>query len=170
LDPIADLIDPRSIYVEAAVPVDQLAKLRPGMSALITSPLRPGVRFTARVGAVAPNFSPGGATLPVRIEFVGADRLAQSGAPVEAAIVIADFPDAVTVPDTALFEDASTGAHYVFVAGDDGLAHRTPVTLGIQSDGRTQIIAGVAPGTIVITSGGYALSDGLRVKVAVATP
>jgi len=170
LDPIADLTDPRSIYVEAAVPVDQLAKLHSGANAIVTSPLNPGIQYAARVGAESPNFSAGGATLPIRIEFTGIDRLTQSGAPVEVEIVTADLPDAIVVPNAALFEEASTGAHHVFVAGDDGLAHRTEVKLGLRNDKQTQITSGLQPGTIVITSGGYALADGLRVKVTLANP
>ena len=166
LDPIADLIDPRSLYVEAAVPIADLAAIRAGMETVVTSPLQPGVQFDARVAAASPSFSPGGATAPVRIEFTGRDRITQAGAPAEILITTADRPDATVVPDAALFEDASTNAHYVFVAGADGRAHRTIVTIGIRDGAHTEILAGLAPGTVVITSGGYALSDGLRVKVA----
>ncbi|HXD90362.1 MAG TPA: hypothetical protein VNU00_04830, partial [Candidatus Binataceae bacterium] len=83
-------------------------------------------------------------------------------------VTTADLPTAIAIPDAALFEDASTSARYVFIAGPDGRAHRTIVTVGLHDGERTQVVAGVTPGAIVITSGGYALSDGLRVKVAVA--
>jgi Cu(I)/Ag(I) efflux system membrane fusion protein len=168
LDPLADLIDPRSIYVEAAVPIADLANTHSGRAAVVTSPLRPGVQFAARVGAVSPSFSPGGATAPVRIEFTGRDSILQAGAPAEIFVTTVDLPTAIAIPDAALFEDASTSARYVFVAGPDGRAHRTIVTVGLHDGERTQVVAGVTPGAIVITSGGYALSDGLRVKVAVA--
>ncbi len=168
LDPLADLIDPRSIYVEAAVPIADLTNIHSGMTAVVTSPLQPGAQFAARVGAASPSFSPGGATAPVRIEFTGRDRILQAGAPAEIFVTTADRPTAIAIPDAALFEDASINAHYVFVAGSDGRARRTTVTVGIHDGARTQIVAGLTPGTIVITSGGYALSDGLRVKVAVA--
>ena len=170
LDPITDLIDPGSIYIEAAAPIDELSQIRPGMSAVVTSPLKPGVEIAARVNAASPSLSPGGLTIPIRIEFTGSDRVAQAGVPVEVAVVTTDLPGAITVPDAALFEDAASGAHYVFVAGADSLAHRTIVTLGIHDGARTQIATGVAPGAVVITSGGYALSEGLRVTVAVANP
>ncbi len=47
----------------------------------------------------------------------------------------------------------------------DGRAHRVPVTLGIRNPEQAQVTAGLAPGDLVITSGGYALSDGLKVSV-----
>jgi multidrug efflux pump subunit AcrA (membrane-fusion protein) len=85
--------------------------------------------------------------------------------PAEVVVTTAAIPAATVVPGTALFQDASTDAWYVFVAGIDARAHRTPVTRGIRSGQLVQILTGVTPGQVVITSGGYALADGLHVQV-----
>jgi membrane fusion protein, multidrug efflux system len=169
MEPMADLIDPRSIYVEAAVPIDELAQLRPGMDATVTSPMLPAVVMPARVAALAPNLSPNGATSPARIEFTSDARITQAGAPVEVSITIASAPDAIVIPTAALFEDAVHNSYYVFVVGADGRAHRTPITAGIRSGNLVQVTAGLKPGDLVITSGGYALADGLKVTVTVAS-
>lgn len=166
LDQLADLIDPRSIFVNAAVPVDDLATLRPGMEAFITSPLHPGLEFTARVAGISPTFSQAGATSPARIEFTGRERIDESGAPVEVTITIKSVLNATVIPAAALFEDAADHRFYVFVAGNDGLAHRKTVTVGMRSPTEVQTTSGVQAGQIVITSGGYALSDGLKVNVS----
>ena len=47
-----------------------------------------------------------------------------------------------------------------------GKARRTQVAVGIREGDRVQITSGLMPGDVVITSGGYALSDGLKVRVA----
>jgi multidrug efflux pump subunit AcrA (membrane-fusion protein) len=166
LEQLADLIDPRSIFVNAAVPVDDLATIRPGMEAVVTSPLRPGLAFPARVAGISPSFSQAGATSPARIEFSGRERIYESGAPVEVTITIKSVPNAIVIPSTALFEDAANDRFYVFVAGEDGRMHRQTVTVGIRSPAEVQITSGVQDGQIVITSGGYALSDGVKVKVS----
>ncbi len=168
LDPLAELIDPGSVYVEAAVPITDLGMIRPGMDATVTSPLVPGVAMPARVAALSPSFSPSGATAPARIEFTSRERITQAGAPVEASIIIASAPDAMVIPAAALFEDAVRNRYYVFVAGPDGRARRTPITTGIRSGNEVQVTSGVKTGDLVITSGGYALADGLKVKVAAA--
>ena len=168
MDPLAELIDPHSVYVEAAVPIDQLALIRPGMDATVTSPMFPGVALPARVAALSPSLSPNGATSPARVEFTAAQRITQTGAPVEINVTIASVPDAIVVPVAALFEDAGNGGYHVFVAGADGRAHRTPITTGIRSGGLVQVTSGVRFGDLVITSGGYALADGLHIKVTVA--
>lgn len=165
LDQLADLIDPRSVFVNAAVPVDDLATIRPGMEASVNSPLHPGVDFPARVAGLSPSFNQVGATSAARIEFTGVQRIYEAGAPVEAKVTIKFVPDATVIPRTALFEDAANGSYYVFVAAKDGRAHRQTVVVGIRSQLEVQITSGVRPGEVVITSGGYALSDGLKVTV-----
>ncbi len=169
LDPLADLIDPRSIYVDAALPVDDISMVRPGMSATVTSPLDPGVVFPARVAALAPNFTQGAAaTSSARLEFIGPRKMNQAGAPVEIRVAVRSVPDAIVIPAPALFQNAANDSFYVFVAGPDGKAHRTTITIGIRNLKEVQVTSGLRPGQLVITSGGYALSDGLAVKVAVA--
>jgi multidrug efflux pump subunit AcrA (membrane-fusion protein) len=163
---LADLIDPRSIYVNVAIPVDDLAKIRLGMEAIVTSPLYPGLDFPVHVAGISPSFNQAGATSPARLEFSGRERIYESGAPVEVTITIKSVPDAMVIPAAALFEDAANDRFYVFVAGKDGRMHRQIVTVGIRSATEVQITSGVQDGQIVITSGGYALSDGAKVKVS----
>ncbi|MGH8013204.1 MAG: efflux RND transporter periplasmic adaptor subunit [Candidatus Binataceae bacterium] len=165
LDVLADLIDPASIYVEAAVPLDDLSLIRPGMPATVGSSVTPGIEYPARVAAISPTFALGGATTPARIDFAGERRILEANAPVEVAVTTAYMPDALVIPEAALFEDPATNQFYVFVAGPDGLAHRRTVTLGIHNQTEAQVTSGLRRGEIVITSGGYALSDGLRVRV-----
>ncbi len=167
MDPIADLIDPKSIYVEAAVPVEDFPLVRPGMPAMVKSQLNPSVEMPARVAAILPNFNPAGATSPVRLEFTGKQRIAESGAPVVADVITQSVPNAIVIPTSALFQDPGGGYH-VFVMGSDHRAHRVAVTLGIRAGSDAQVTSGLQAGQTVITSGGYALSDGLRVSAAEA--
>lgn len=165
---LADLIDPKSMYVEAAVPLDQIAAIKPGMNATVTSPLEPGIDLPARVVALSPSFTQGAATSPARLQFTGERGICQAGAPVEIRVTLKAVPDATVIPAAALFEDAANNSFYVFVAGPDGKAHRTTVRIGIRNSNEVQTVSGLTPGQVVITSGGYALSDGLNVKVTVA--
>jgi HlyD family secretion protein len=168
LETLADLIDPRTDYVEAAVPVNYLAAISLRLQALVTTPIHPQTEYPARVAGIGPEFTPNGATSPVRFEFIPPMRITEADAPVEVRVTTRSVADAICVPAAALFQDAGSGSYYVFVAGSEGLAHRTPVSVGISTPARVQITAGVRPGDIVITSGGYALSNGLKVNVVLA--
>ncbi|MFZ0887826.1 MAG: efflux RND transporter periplasmic adaptor subunit, partial [Candidatus Binataceae bacterium] len=167
-DPLVELIDPAGVYVQAAVPIDDSYLIKSGMDAIVTSQIRPGIEFHARMAALSPSFEANSATVPARFEFTGEPRIEEAGAAVEVRVITASVPDATVVPSFALFQDAERGGFYVFVAGSDGLAHRVPVTIGIRTTGLVQVLRGLSPGQFVITSGGYALSDGLKVHVAVA--
>ncbi|MGO9453634.1 MAG: efflux RND transporter periplasmic adaptor subunit [Candidatus Binataceae bacterium] len=166
LDPIAELMDPRSIYVEVSIPINEIRLISPGMPTTVTSGLEPGIEFPTRVGAMIPNFDTGSATAPVRLDFIGSRSISDIGAPVEARIVTAVVTDAIVIPAAALFQDLGECRYHVFVAGADGLAHRVDVTIGIHGGANVQVLSGLKAGDEVITSGGYALSDGLHVRIA----
>lgn len=168
LDPLADLVDPKSVYVDAAVPAEDVHLIDVGMPAVVKSPLKPGDEIPARVAAILPNFNPGSATSAARIEFTGSDTITVAGAPAEAMVITQSALNAIVIPTAALFQDDS-GAFHVFIVGKDSRAHRVLVMLGIRNPDQVQITSGVTPGDLVITSGGYALSDGLLVSVAQAS-
>jgi len=170
LDPLVDLVDPASIYVEAQVPINKLGAIKPGMEATVSSPLSPGKRYPARIIALSPSFATGGTIAPARVAFTGDSRIAEAGAAVEVHVTTAYAPAALAIPTAALFQDAARGGYYVFAVGPDGRAHRTAVAVGIHTRDSVQITRGLKPGELVITSGGYALSDGLRVSATVAPP
>jgi len=166
-DPLVDLVDPASVYVEAQAPINQLGALKAGMDATVTSALRPGVVYPARIWSLSPSFSAGGTTSPVRVQFAGPGRISLIGAAVEVHITTRSVPDAIAIPAEALFEDAERNNSYVFTVGGDNRAHRVVIATGVRSPTEVQVTHGLTPGDLVITSGGYALSDGLRVRAAI---
>jgi len=166
LDTLVDLIDPKSLYVDTSVPLSQLSLVKPGMAATVTTPFRPGIEFPARVDAILPNFDAASATSSARTDFTGTERIVEAGAPVEVRIQTASAPDAIVVPAAALFQDQGVDRYHVFVVGADGRAHRTNIKIGLRDRDLVQVTDGIKVGDLVVTSGGYALSDGLGVRVA----
>ena len=166
-DPMVELVDPASVYVDAQVPIDQLGLVKPGMDATVTSPLKPGIVYPGRVWSLSPSFSVGGTIVPVWVQFVGDKRITEIGASVEVHVTTKFAPDAIVIPAAALFQDSEHNNFYVFTVGSDGRAHRTIVAIGIRTPTDVQVTQGLKPGDLVITSGGYALSDGLQVRASV---
>ena len=68
----------------------------------------------------------------------------------------------------AVQTEADGISKFVLVIKADGSAAKRPVTLGIRNPESAQILSGLAPGDNVITSGGYGLDEGTKVKVGAA--
>lgn len=84
-----------------------------------------------------------------------------AGATLTAHLPLAGQGGGITVPYDALLDDA--GQPYVFVV-KGGVAHRRDVTTGAAGGDRVAILKGVAPGDLVVTAGGTALEDGMKVR------
>ena len=135
-DPLVELVDPSSVYVDAQAPINRLGALKAGMDATVVSALKPGVVYPARVWSISPSFSAGGTTAPVWVQFTGPDRISEIGASVEVHVTTRSVPDAIVIPAAALFQDAERHNSYVFTVGADGRAHRTIVATGIRTPAR----------------------------------
>jgi len=69
---------------------------------------------------------------------------------------------ALSVPYAALLDDG--GQSYVYVVAGN-VARRHDVTVGASNGERAAITAGLAPGDTVVTEGGTALEDGMKVRL-----
>jgi len=72
--------------------------------------------------------------------------------------------DAIVVPAEAVFK-TDDGGSYVLLAGSDEKAHQKKVQVGIRCADQAQVLSGINAGDPVITSGGYAVPDGTKIKI-----
>jgi hypothetical protein len=54
------------------------------------------------------------------------------------------------------------------VVGPDNVAHQKDVKTGITDGHDTQVLSGVQPGDLVVTTGAYGMDDGTKVKITAA--
>ena len=59
--------------------------------------------------------------------------------------------------------------NFVLVIAADGTAHKHPITIGLRTPEQVQVLSGVTPQDLVITTGAYGLDEGTKVKVGHAT-
>jgi RND family efflux transporter MFP subunit len=83
------------------------------------------------------------------------------GQPLTATVPLATKVDALTIPYEALLDDG--GQPYVFVDAN-GVARRRDVVTGPSNGQRIVIEKGVSPGDKVVTAGGTALEDGMKMR------
>ena len=85
------------------------------------------------------------------------------GEPLRARLAVGASVAGVTIPYSALLDDG--GRSYVFIVKDD-VATARDVLPGSSLGDQIQIIKGLAAGDIVVTQGGTALEDGMKVRFA----
>jgi HlyD family secretion protein len=119
------------------------------------------------VSLISPALDPGSTTVEVWVRLKNGDGKLKAGTPAHVAIIGRTVPDALIVPTEALLtgNDGSLG---VMVVRSDGAARRKPVKIGIRLPDDTQILSGIGPDDMVISSGGYGLDEGTKVKVGKA--
>lgn len=117
--------------------------------------------FTVPILSVDPVVDP-----QTRLASVFASIPAQAGiGPGEALtgmVAVGGGNEPLTIPYSALLNDG--GQPYVFLVSR-GVAHRREVTTGASSGDRVAILAGLKLGERVVTEGGTALEDGMKVRL-----
>jgi multidrug efflux system membrane fusion protein len=148
-DPVMRVVDPARVQVSVQLPVVQLARVNPGQLATVR-PLASPTDEPATVVTKAEGLDPTASTGEVRLAFINPVTLPlDSPASVE---LLLDVRSGVIAVPTAAIKAGELGP-YVMIAGDDGLAHRRDVRVGLAAGELTQIVSGLEDGERVITSG-----------------
>ena len=101
-------------------------------------------------------------TLRVEVDLPNLDGRLRPGLFANAAIVVEEHPDVLTVPTSALVRDGTKTACVVVT---NGKANRVPVTLGLDDGTRAEILAGMKGDELVVQAGAGALAEGQAVEV-----
>lgn len=109
-------------------------------------------------------------TVRLKAQFVNEKLSLYPNQFVNARVLVAELPDALTIP-TAAVQLGSRGS-YVYVIDKENIAHVRTITPGIATNSLTVVDKGLQAGETVVVDGLDRLRDGLRVKIAatVETP
>lgn len=153
--------------------IARLGKLRArfGVDPAAARALRPGAPVTIEAGrgraslavpitSISPVVDPQTKLAAVFVDLP-ADAGFAIGEPLSASAAIGGGRRGVTIPYTALLDDG--GQPYVFVVAG-GIAHRRDVVAATASGDRVAVASGVAAGQRVVTEGGTAIEDGMKVR------
>ncbi len=161
--PLLTVMNLSRLIAKSHIPQSEAGTLRVGNAAEITVPgLDEPVK--AHVSLVSPALDPGSTTIEVWVEAPKPDPALRPGMTVRVSMTAKTAQDAIVVPTSAVFKSEEAG-EYVLLAGSDEKAHQKKVEIGIRSKDSAQIVSGISAGDPVITSGGYAVPDGTKIKV-----
>ena len=150
------------LRVSADVDEEDIPRVHTGMAVVLRADALPNQVVDGHVIEVTPKGDPVARTYRVRIGLATPNEL-QVGMTVDANLIVAVRERALLVPSTAL----ANGALWL-VRG--GRLVRQPVTVGITSAARTEVLAGIDDAATFVANPGDALRDGRRARVRSAAP
>jgi HlyD family secretion protein len=160
---IVTVMDTSSLLAKVHLAQASAQKLQLGHKAEITVP---GVDapVEATVSLISPALDPGSTTVEVWLKLPNKDGLLKVGTPVHAVILGATIKEAMQIPTPAIVPSTDGGTSVMVIAAD-GTAHKKAVSVGIRTPEMVQILSGLDADDLVITTGGYGLDNGTKVKI-----
>ena len=164
--PLITVMDTSVLIAKAHVAQSVTQELKVGDAAAVQVP---GIEkaVPAKVSLISPALDPGSTTVEIWLNIENKQGALKVGTPVKVIITGKTVKDAWTIPQSAVLT-AQDGSKSVMVVDADGTAHKKPVTLGIRDGADAQVLSGLTPNDVVITTGSYGLDDGTKVKVGPA--
>lgn len=156
---VATLTPAESRRARFGMDPEEARLMRPGMPIRI----RPasGSPFTSSIDSV--DLSVDATTrLSSLYARIPADARVGAGEPLVGEVSVPGASAGTIVPYSAILDDA--GQPFVFVV-QNGTAYRRNVKLGTTSSTQASVIGGLRAGEIVVTEGGTALEDGVKVRL-----
>lgn len=165
--PILTVMDTSAMIAKMHVAQDEAQQLVLGAPATLEIPGMDG-KVQAKVSLVSPALDTGSTTVEVWLRAENPKGELKAGTAVHATIKGHTVPHALLISSDAVQRSSEGAGKTVLVIAGDGTAHKKTVTVGIQTTEMTQILDGLTPTDTVITTGGYGLDDGSKVKVEAA--
>lgn len=164
---IVELVESDPLKVDFRVPELNAAQLRIGQRILVSADAVPGAIFEGKVFAIDPIVDVNGRAIRLRAQVPNPDGRLSAGFFARVRIVIDQRPNAVLVPESAIFPVEGKTLVYRIV---NGRAVQTPVVLGQRLPGQVEVRQGLSPDDIVIKAGQQRLRDGVAVQVVASPP
>jgi HlyD family secretion protein len=162
--PLLTVMNVSKLIAKGHLPQSEAMQLKAGNAAEIKVS---GVEepIEGKVTLVSPALDPGSTTLEVWVEARKPNPALRPGITVQVEMMAKTDKDVVVVPVAAVFKNPDGGGDYVLLAGTDVKAHLKTVHVGIRTTESAEIVSGIKEGDPVITTGGYAVPDGTKIKV-----
>jgi Cu(I)/Ag(I) efflux system membrane fusion protein len=153
-----------TVWVNADLPENVAARVRPGDSVEARAPALPGSVFKGKVGAVLPEVSAATRTLKARIELANTGGQLVPGMFATLTFSSSRSADVLLVPSEAVIQTGTRSV--VMLALDGGKFQPVDVEPGSESSGQTEIRTGLVAGQKIVLSGQFLLDSEASLKGA----
>jgi len=150
-DALYSISDLSTMWLKANVPETEIANVRVGQEIEVRVTALPERVFKARISAIGAASDTATRRIVVRSEIPNPDGLLRSDMFANFKITVGGGKPSAVVPVEAVIRDGNEAA--VWVAGEPMLFHRRKVKLGMEREGRVQVLDGLAAGEQVVGRG-----------------
>lgn len=155
-----------TVWVNAEVPENQVALLRPGNPVEARTPALPGTVFKGRVNAILPEVNPATRTLKVRIELANPGIRLAPGMFATVNFTPGARQEVLLVASEAVIHTGRRSV--VIVAQDNGRFIPVEVETGAEAGDRIEIRKGLEAGQRVVVSGQFLIDSEASLKGTLA--
>lgn len=166
-DNIVPLENLSSIKVDFRVPEVFLSKVSRNQEVALSLDAFPSDEFHGRVYAIQPMVDENTRTALMRARVPNKGVKLKPGMFARVVLTLSSRPNALTVPEQALWPQGQDNFVFRVV---DGKVQLTKVILGKRAPGKVEVKEGLSPGDVVVTEGQIKLRDGAPVMVVGAPP
>lgn len=159
--PMTDLAAIGVIKVTFSVPERYLGRLRRGAPVTLSAPAFPGYQLTGGIDVMDPVLDPQTRSSRVIARVRNPGGRFRPGMSVNVSAVLSQRPEAVTVPNEAVFSEG--GESFVYVVKKDSTVTRSSLQLGTRLADVVEVVKGLEPGMFVVRAGHQKLFEGAKV-------
>lgn len=161
----ATLQDLDQMFVDFTVPEQQIGALDLGRAISVSTDVG-GFSAEGRITGIEPQVDPRTRLVSVRAAVDNTDGSLFPGQFLRVRVALPQEDGVITVPQTAVISSLYGDSIYVVVPEGDGLkVNQAFVTLGRRSGNRIEVVAGIAAGDQIVTSGQNRLSNAAAVVI-----
>lgn len=159
---LVDVVQLDPLRVDFSLPETLLPKVKPGQQIEVIVDAYPDEVFAGNITAIAPKSEVQGHSLEVRASLPNGELKLRPGLFVRVKVSLGVKPNAVVIPEQAIWPIGQKKTVYVVV---DGKAEQRIVTLGERRPGVVEVLSGLKVGEVIVTAGQMKLYDGAGVRL-----
>jgi len=155
-----EVLDP--LKVEFRVPQKAVGQIRLKQVIEIGLDAYPGERFRGEIYAINPRLDEVGRSQAIRAHIANTDQRLKPGQFVKVSVILAERPDALTIPEEAVMP---MGDKLLVNLVVNGKAELREIKLGRREHGRAEVREGLQGNETLISAGWQKVSPGMPVRV-----
>lgn len=159
-DPLFRIANTTRLVADLSIPQSELGKFSSGLGTVIQVDAMPLQKFSATVARISPTIDTQTGTFRATVYIENDDGLLAPGMFSRFSVAYEKHAGALVIPTDALVREDNKNVVYVV---QDGAASRRHVTVGIESNGMSEILSGLAENEQIVVTGQGSLRDGSKV-------